>query len=191
MRIILISSFVFFVSLFAHAQNRELRIGEDQLRHLSACLSHQKFMQDVQAFADSGKTGPVPRQKSTLLAMALSAVVPGSGQIYNGKWWKAPIIWGVGAFFVEEWIRNNRLYRDYYNRYAESLKASPPYGDVRLQNLRNYYQDERDSFAWYLGILYALQILDAYVDASLSGFDVGPELTSGSIPSLTLRIVVR
>ncbi|MGB9774135.1 MAG: DUF5683 domain-containing protein [Bacteroidota bacterium] len=191
MRITLISSFIFFVSLFAYAQNRELKIAEDQLRHLSAGSSHRKFLQDIQAFADSGKIGPASKQKSTALAIALSAVLPGSGQIYNGKWWKVPIIWGVGGFFVEEWIRNNRLYRDYYNRYAESLKTSPPYGDVRLQNLRNYYQDERDSFAWYLGILYALQILDAYVDASLSGFDVGPELTTSSTPSLTFKIVVR
>lgn len=153
--------------------------------------ARQAFLQQVWSSSDSVALTGGAAEKSTTLAMALSAVFPGGGQIYNGKWWKVPIVWGAGGFFVEEWSRNNRHYNDYYDQFARSLQTSPPYGDTRTQALRDYYRDQRDSFAWYFGILYALQILDAYVDASLSGFDVGPDLGGSKALRVSVSVAIR
>jgi len=65
--------------------------------------------------------------------------------------------------------------------------------------LRDFYKDQRDSFGWYFLILYLVNIADAYVDASLSGFDVGTNLgfrggppgNAALPPSVTFRIWLR
>ena len=40
----------------------------------------------------------------------MSAIIPGSGQTYNGKWWKAPIIYGAMGYMRETGIE--KLMRD-------------------------------------------------------------------------------
>ena len=57
-----------------------------------------------------------------------------------------------------------------------------------MLKLRDFYKDQRDSFTWYFFILYVLNIVDAYVDASLYGFDVSPTLTMRGIPAAGLSI---
>jgi len=116
------------------------------------------------------------KQKSALTSVLLSAVIPGGGQIYNGSYWKLPIIYGLQAFFVSQWIVNNNSYKYYRSQYDSSIVASPPNGDINLQSERDAYRDQRDSYAWYIAGVYALSILDAYIDAELSGFDVSPSL---------------
>jgi hypothetical protein len=91
--------------------------------------------------------------------------------VYNESYWKTPIILGIGGWLVYEWIQFNNLYRDYLNQYNASITPAAPDGNNRLKTIREFYRDERDGFAWYLGILYALNILDAYVDASLFDFN--------------------
>lgn len=114
---------------------------------------------------------PYRQTKSPTLAMALSAVVPGAGQVYNGSFWKVPIIWGVGGWFVYEWLQLDKSYRDYLHKYQASITTQLPNGNPYYLSSREFYRDERDGFAWYFGILYALNILDAYVDASLYDFN--------------------
>jgi hypothetical protein len=128
--------------------------------------------------------------KSPLLAVLLSTVLPGAGQIYNESYWKAPLIWAVGGYWVYEWIDLNKLYKDYRDQYSRSLEAIPPSGDRRLQQVRDFYRDERDKFAWYLGALYFANLLDAYIGANLYDFNVSPDLsTSGTtVPRFTASI---
>lgn len=115
-------------------------------------------------------------RKSGWLAVGLSAVLPGAGQAYTENYWKIPVIWGLGGYWIYEWTRNNDRYRDFRDQYSQSMTLFPPYGDERLLNLREFYRDQRDSFTWYLGLLYFLNIVDAYVGAQLYDFDVGPDL---------------
>ncbi|MGD0337849.1 MAG: DUF5683 domain-containing protein [Bacteroidota bacterium] len=115
-------------------------------------------------------SAPYHQTKSTILAMGLSAVLPGAGQIYNESYWKTPIILGIGGWFVYEWIQTDNLYRDYRDQYNASITPTARNGNSRLLTIREFYRDERDGFAWYLGILYAINILDAFVDASLFDF---------------------
>jgi hypothetical protein len=124
----------------------------------------------------SDTTGSSPaKSKSPGTAILLSAVLPGAGQAYNGSYWKVPIVLGLGLYFVSEWLNYNRLTMDYREKYNGSMQQNPS-GDPRLYARREFYKTERDAFAWYFLVLYVLNIVDAYVDASLSGFDVGEEL---------------
>jgi hypothetical protein len=119
---------------------------------------------------DDSLSAPFHQSKSTLLAMGLSALLPGAGQIYNESYWKTPIIMGLGGWLVYEWVQNNNLFKDYRDQYQASITPTVTRGNSRLLSIREFYRDQRDGFAWYLGLLYAINILDAYVDASLFDF---------------------
>jgi len=132
--------------------------------------------------ADSaGSARPQPR--STTTAILLSAVLPGAGQAYNGSYWKVPIVFGLGVYFVAEFLDNNRKYKDYHDRYTASQTPEDPKGDGYLLRLRDFYGSNRDTYAWYFVILYVLNLVDAYVDASLAGFDVGENLSFRALPA--------
>jgi hypothetical protein len=150
----------------------------------------QAALRDTAAIHAGGDTLAAPaRSKSPSTAMLLSGVLPGAGQVYNESYWKTPIILGLGVYFISEWLDNNRRAEDYRQKYDLSLQTLPPYGNTRLRDLREFYKDQRDSFTWYFFILYVLNIVDAYVDASLYGFDVSPTLSLRGLPAhgLTVR----
>ncbi len=106
--------------------------------------------------------------------MLLSAVVPGAGQVYNGSYWKTPIIAGFGIYFISEWISNNNRVVDYRNQ-----------GNTAL---RDFYKKQRDTFTWYFTILYLLNVADAYVDAALYGFNVSDDLSIRFLPGQGDRV---
>ncbi len=117
------------------------------------------------------------KKKSPTKAMLFSAVLPGAGQFYNQSYWKIPIILGLAAYWGYEWRDLNQNYKTYKDLYSKSLVTSTQTGVYQYKVLRDFYRSERDRFAWYLGILYVANILDAYVDASLFEFDVGDDLS--------------
>ena len=130
--------------------------------------------------------------KTPMVAVGLSAVVPGLGQIYNENYWKAPVILGLGGYWVSEWLYNSRQYHDFQDQYSQSLIDAPGQGNSRLLQLRDFYRDERDKFAWYIGVLYFANLVDAYVSAHLYDFDVTPNLdndaSGGKLVGVTLRL---
>lgn len=108
--------------------------------------------------------------KSPWGAVVRSALLPGLGQIYNESYWKAPIVWGVSGWFIYNWVNNNNLYRDYRDQYLQSVSTGSE--NSLYKSLREFYRDQRDLFAIYLGLTYFLNLVDAYVDAQLFSFDV-------------------
>jgi hypothetical protein len=125
--------------------------------------------------------------KSPVLALTLSAVLPGAGQIYNGSYWKTPIILGFAGYFTYAIIVLQDFYSDYRQRFRDSITDQNQTGDSQLRFIRDFYRDQRDRFAWYMGFLYLINLLDAYVEATLSGFDVGEDLTLRMIPYVDLN----
>ncbi len=142
----------------------------------------------------------IPNSKK---AMWLAIVFPGGGQIYNRKYWKLPLIYGgfLGCVYALNW--NNTMYRDYSQAYIDIMDDDPntisyenfiPKGyDVstnltRIQNLfkrkKNYYRRYRDLSLFCMIGVYALSIIDAYVDAELSGFDISRDLSMKVRPSI-------
>ncbi len=133
---------------------------------------------------------PIHPKKNPWLAVGLSAVAPGAGQIYAKSYWKLPLLWGLGGYWISQWADMQSKYKDYRSLYAQSLLTIPG-GNGDLKKNRDFYRDERDKFAWYLGILYFLNLVDAYVGANLYDFDVGPELGVNGSPAgvvATLRV---
>lgn len=132
-------------------------------------------------------------------AIWLAAILPGLGQIYNHKYWKLPIIYGgfVGLAYAISW--NNRMYNDYKQAYLDLVDNNPntnsyldvlPKGSIANPNqidkawLQQALQTQVNVFRRYRDLsiisavgLYALSLIDAYVDAQMAHFDISPNLT--------------
>jgi Family of unknown function (DUF5683) len=133
------------------------------------------------------------RGKSTTVAMLASLVVPGAGQIYNEAYWKTPLIWGLGYYFVSIYRQQNTLYQQYRNEYSAAIDTIPatvilPLKVQQLKDNRDFYHSQRDTFGWYIAITYLINVLDAYVDASLYSFEVSPNLQPSNDLRATLRV---
>jgi hypothetical protein len=141
---------------------------------------------------DSAKSlRPPGNRKSPRMAVLLSALLPGAGQVYTGRYWKVPIVLGFSGYFVYEVIKLNDSYKSSQGKFTESVSKGENngQGNAQLQYERDFYRDERDRFGFYFLLTYLLNIVDAYVDASLFDFDVGDNLTGGT--SLKIRIPIR
>ena len=133
---------------------------------------------------------------SPLKATIYSAVLPGSGQIYNRKYWKAPIVYaGLGAcvYFISDNTQNYRFWKNAYIAYNDLDPLTNPNGEAeglsnaQLDANQLYYKKLVDiSYMSFLGV-YALQIIDANVDAHLFSFDVSPNLSLNYTPVVSPR----
>jgi hypothetical protein len=117
-----------------------------------------------------------------------SAILPGLGQAYNKKYWKIPLVWGGIGTGVYFYIRNDKQfdrYRDAYKRRLAGFKDDEFYGDgitpiisddglIRAQD--QFRRNKEVSLLITLG-LYALNIIDANVDAHLLQFNVDENLS--------------
>ncbi|MDI6802946.1 MAG: DUF5683 domain-containing protein [Bacteroidota bacterium] len=160
--------FLLFLVIGVDAQPslfNDLRLKDDSLRVVSERMSQ-------------GEVFKTTKTKSPTIAMLLSAGLPGAGQLYNESYWKIPVILGLAGYWGYEWVGLNREYKNFKNLYSESLIKLPPSGNYQYRTDRDFYRSERDKFAWYLGILYVVNILDAYVDASLFEFSVDDNLAN-------------
>jgi hypothetical protein len=118
---------------------------------------------------------------SPSLAFKRSGFIPGWGQIYNGRWWKVPIIYGglsLLGIAVEFNIRYERQFLRAYNirrdptlntpnetELVKQLLANSGYTEAVLANAVSGYQ--RNMQLSILGILgvWGIQMIDAYIDA--------------------------
>lgn len=123
-------------------------------------------------------------------------VFPGGGQIYNHKYWKLPIVYGgfLGCAYALNW--NNQMYSDYSQAYLDimdddpgtasyedflppryNVEANKDYLTRIFKNRKDNYRRQRDlSIFCFIGV-YLLSVIDAYVDAELSDFDISEDLT--------------
>jgi hypothetical protein len=128
--------------------------------------------------------------KSPGKAAIFSAVLPGCGQFYNESYWKIPVIYGVGTFFLYEYLEYDKRFDDYSKKFNASITPSNPNGSSSYKAYREYYRDQRDAFLWYGGFLYLLNVLDAFVDAHLYSFDVSDDLSIKINPSFNNSITI-
>lgn len=144
----------------------------------------QLILQDEDAIESSPSNIKDPQ-----VATLLSVIFPGAGQAYNEKIWKVPIIYGgiiTTAYFVEF---NNRRYQKFKD--ALEIVRDPSLGPNPFPSLNqdgiirnvNYWRRNRDLCYLIFGVIYVLNIVDAQVDAHLSGFDVSDDLSWRLEPS--------
>lgn len=111
-----------------------------------------------------------------------SAILPGLGQAYNKKYWKIPIVYGAIGTSLYFYIDNNRKYHQYRDAYKRRLEG---YTDDKFSYLdktrliagQKFYQRNRDLSALVTLAFYALNIVDANVDAALLQFNVDENLS--------------
>ena len=148
---------------------------------------------------DWSKWQPDPKR-----ALWLAIVFPGGGQIYNRKYWKLPLIYGgfMGCLYAMNW--NNNMYKDYsqafldisYNdpitaSYNSYLHLGAKITDSNKERYKQIFRSRRDkyrrwrdlSFFVMVGV-YALSVIDAYVDAELSVFDISKDLSLKVEPTI-------
>ena len=111
-----------------------------------------------------------------------SAILPGLGQAYNKKYWKIPIVYGAIGTSLYFYIDNNKKYHQYRDAYKRRLEGYTDdnfsYLDkTRLIAGQKFYQRNRDLSALVTLAFYALNIVDANVDAALLQFNVDENLS--------------
>ena len=112
-----------------------------------------------------------------------SAILPGLGQAYNKKYWKIPIVYGamgISLYYYIDSNKNYNAYRDEYKRRLEGLGRSDDYkryDDSTLINAQKFYERNRSLSAFFVIGFYALNIIDANVDAALMQFNVNEDLS--------------
>lgn len=151
-----------------------------------------------------GKFLPDPR-KASLYSLAF----PGLGQAYNRRYWKIPILaagFGTLVYFIRFNNQNYKVFRDAANLRSKGgedpfINIYPDISQLRVQ--REFYRRNRDLLVILTAGLYALNIVDAAVDAHLSGFNITDDLSAGvqvlppsilgrqPIPEIHMRLVKR
>ena len=111
-----------------------------------------------------------------------SAILPGLGQAYNKKYWKIPLVYGAIGTSLYFYIDNNKKYHDYRNAYKRRLEGFNDdnyqfLDDSRLIAGQKFYQRNRDLSSLFVLAFYALNIVDANVDAALIQFNVNERLS--------------
>lgn len=182
---------MFFVSGFVCARTPE-----------SFVISDSDSLILLDGIVDSAVVVEPEREHIPNKATMYSAVLPGLGQIYNRKYWKAPIVYGAFAFIINRIGWNNSQYAMAQDGYFDLVDSDPetrsyeeifPYSDfsqssvvankkTALLNAVKGYRRQRD--LWVIGAIgfYLFNILDANVDAHLIDFDISEDLSLNTVP---------
>lgn len=162
-------------------------------------LKEKPIPQDSLQKAVSPKIWVPNPVKATWLAL----VIPGGGQIYNRKYWKLPIFYGgfAGCAYALTW--NGKMYKDYSQAYKDAVNGNwnsssitdllPPgyINNVSTSQLTETLRKRKDTYRRYRDLsifafigVYLLSVVDAYVDAELSNFDISPDLSMKVEPAV-------
>ncbi|MEN1785594.1 MAG: DUF5683 domain-containing protein [Bacteroidota bacterium] len=172
----------------------EERMGEDMLRLSKSTDTLRTELKSNGITVDeviytSEPINPLSPSKAAFY----SAVFPGLGQIYNKRYWKVPLVWGALGFGAYSFADNNSRYirvRDafkrrragfiddeFYDTSGVIVPGSPRVSDSGLENAQENLQRTRDLWLVVTIGLYALNIIDANVDAHLKQYNVDERLT--------------
>nr|WP_293289940.1 DUF5683 domain-containing protein [Allomuricauda sp.] len=130
-----------------------------------------------------------------------SAILPGLGQIYNKRYWKAPIVWGAMGTGIYVYSFNNTEYRRARNAFKRRLAGfeddeffdlngdgvGPDVSSEALQSAQENTQRDRDLALVITIALYALNIIDANVDSHLKQYNVSDDLAVDFNPVIDIN----
>lgn len=126
-----------------------------------------------------------------------SALIPGWGQYGNGltvyRGIKIAAIYTGGTLLVMSFIQNNTKYHEYLTelQYRETHNDQPPQGSPlanilspSLITAKDVYRRNKEVVIFSMVGLYVVNIVEAYVDARLSYFDIGDNLAIKVSPTV-------
>jgi hypothetical protein len=149
-------------------------------------ISAKSMLQKQMDKFDSSKVKSIMNKHAATTSAVMSALLPGLGQAYNKKPWKIPIIYAV---------LGGLGYGIYYNgtNYSEARTAYLSYvidtfksnnivykgssNPDQIQAIKENYKNTRDMFSIIIAVAYALNIVDAAVDAHMFKYDVSDDLS--------------
>ncbi len=142
--------------------------------------------------------------KNPRKATILSAILPGAGQVYNGKAWKVPLLYAgfmTDIYFIGYNNKRYQTFREALFAYDDGDQSQfPSLNREALVRNVDYWRQNRDLTILLLAGIYALNLIDANVDAHLSGFNISDDLAlkfepnvgtfaaSGSSMGLTMKL---
>lgn len=119
-----------------------------------------------------------------------SAILPGLGQIYNKSYWKVPLVYGAIGTGVYFYIRNTKEFDRYQSAYKRRLAGytddefygnrgdgQPRLSTDGLRRAQQFYRRNQELSLLITVGLYALNIIEANVDAHLKQFNVDENLS--------------
>lgn len=116
-----------------------------------------------------------------------SAILPGMGQIYNKKYWKAPIVWAALAIPTYYYNINNSDYKRFRTAYRLRRAGfrdefTDEFGETSvsletLERAQEQLSENRDMSLLSGVIIYILQIVEASVNAHLIQFNTDDNLS--------------
>ncbi len=142
-----------------------------------------EYVDEKNAGVDTVATKPLKNPK---LAGWLSFALPGAGQVYNGQYWKIPIIYGgMGTLAYVSHFYNTR-FRQLKNDEHVLLNDGKSAIGVSIHGLTNEadivrymtkYRRYRDLCFVGMALVYMMNVFDAVVDAHLYDYDVSEDIT--------------
>lgn len=172
--------FILVICLFA--QSKAFSQNPDSIPSRKGKNKQKVEVKADEAVKDSARIAVEARPR---IALRKSAMLPGLGQVYNKRWWKVPLIYGgfVGVGLVFEF--NQRQYKIFLKE-AQYREINPgktenplyaPYSREGIISIKDSYRRNRD-LSILAGVgFYAIQLIDAYVDAKFFSFDVTDSLS--------------
>jgi len=154
---------------------------------INICAQRQKVIYDS-AFIS---------KHSPLKAQLYSAVLPGLGQIYNHKYWKVPIIYGIGGTVVFLYFYNKTYYDELNDAYIEVYYMDPPPEEYifrgekipydipgTLSRAKDYARKYKDYALVGIAAVYLLNVIDAMIDAHFLEYDISDDISFKLTPAL-------
>ena len=206
----MITKFFFFISFFILLQLASYSQKKDSMVVTKDSVILKKTDKDSLAKNTVSKKDTLAKKKSDPTRATLySTIFPGLGQIYNKKYWKLPIVWAAVGIPAYTFFDNKRWYnktryalavfvngsfnnKDSFSRVDPKLKGLFFYSDgtlnlnagSALKNYRDYFRKNQDYSVLFFLLFYALNIVDATVDAHLKDFNVSSDLSLNVKPCI-------
>ncbi|MDT0540735.1 DUF5683 domain-containing protein [Croceitalea sp. P059] len=187
---------VFSITFSQENEEEEKTITEQKADSLQTNLAQEGVVFEEVSY-EGIKINPLAPSKAAFY----SAILPGLGQIYNKRYWKAPLVWGALGLSIAAYSANNTQYnqvRDAFKRRRAGFTddeffdlngdgVGPDFSDESLQDAQESTQRNRDLALVISIALYALNIIDANVDAHLKQYNVDERLGIDFKPYLDIN----
>lgn len=190
----------FFLSCFISVVAQENTTPEDQQKDSIAASEVTRVIIPDSLVLQREAIDPLAPSKAAFY----SAILPGLGQIYNKKYWKAPIVWGVLGGTIYAYTFNNTQYQrfrtafirrqagftddEFFDLRGDNAPGDGPdfdLGDLENQQVR--FQEQRDLMLVLVIAAYALNIVEANVNAHLKQFNIDDDLSLDFQPYLDVN----
>ncbi|MET1259921.1 DUF5683 domain-containing protein [Flagellimonas sp. DF-77] len=190
---------LFFIGVLGMAQETEVQEENTQKADSVQTDFKKKGVTFEEVTYEKVAINPLAPSKAAFY----SAIMPGLGQIYNKRYWKAPIVWGAIGIGIYNYSTNNTRYNQFRDAFKRRLAGftddqfydsdndgfGPDFSDSSLQDAQESTQRNRDLWLVVTIGFYALNIIDANVDAHLKQYNVNEQLGIDFKPFMNLNEV--